>query len=115
MDNQRREELDHRKKTDSKNNFFDEKAVVYDTIGSAGETICKVEPGKHPYNQPEDKRKIINRLGFEAYLKDKPEDSNGGGGLYKGPQDPQCISHIPLFEIIFGQFPQKGSTLPNSF
>lgn len=85
MNDQRREEFDHGEKTDPENNFLYQKAVGDDTVGSIGEAICKIEPGKHSYNQPEDKRKIVDWLGLEAYLKDKPEDSDGSSGLNKSP------------------------------
>ena len=85
MDDQCGEEFDHREKADPEDNFLHQKAVGDDTVGSIGEPICKIEPGKHPCHQPEDKRKIIDRLGFEAYLKDKPEDSDGSSGLDKSP------------------------------
>jgi hypothetical protein len=106
---------DHRQKTDPEHDLFDQIAVGDDTVGSVGECFGKIEPGEHSRQQPKDKREVVDRLGFEPYLKHEPENEHCSGRLNECPENSQKIPYILLSEIIFGQGPQKFSVLYNGF
>ncbi len=87
MHNRSRQEWNDRQKTDPENNFLDQKVICHNTVRPLSQTLCKVEPWKHSSYQPQNKRKIINRLRFETYLKNKPKDDNRNRRLNKCPSD----------------------------
>ena len=95
-----------RQEAHSENDLFDQKTVDQDTVGTVGNCLGKEKPGEHSRDQPQDKGKIIDRFGLEAYLEDEPEDQNGDRWLDKSPGHTQEIPKILLFEVIFGQRPQ---------
>lgn len=103
MNDQCGKERDNRQQADTEDYFLNQKCVGDDTVCTGRECFSEKKPGEHPCNQPEDKRKVVDRLRFESNLKNKPEDQNGSGWLDKCPCNAEDIAKIALSEIIFDQ------------
>jgi hypothetical protein len=103
VEHQGGEYLYNRQHTDAEIDFFQEIGVFDDGVSSAVETLTEEEPGDDTGKHPENKRDISGRLGFEANLKNKPEDEDVDGRMNEGPEYAEIRAEILAPEIPVGQ------------
>ena len=84
-------------------------------MGGAVETFAEKEPGDDAAEHPEDKGDITGRLGFEADLKDYPEDGHIDRRVDERPENTEVGAEILAAKILFGQFQYHLTALEEIF
>lgn len=98
------EYLDDGEDADAEDHLLDDEGVMRHGVHAVVHAVVEKVPDDHPGNVPENIGEILYRLGFEADLKDEPEDEYIGKRQYEGPDDAEIGAEVDGLEVPFGQF-----------
>lgn len=99
VDYECREDLDDWQDADAEDHLLYDESVLGDGVGTIADAVLKEEPREHAADKPEDKWIVIDRLGLETDLEDKPEDQGGGDGKKESPDHAEIGAEVAGLEV----------------